>query len=66
MTLGMKLTLVQTRRDGTRHYKDENGNRLILYSDGSYECPQDEGVQVNSKEEAQLLRAELKNFCEMT
>lgn len=36
MKLGMKLSLVQTEQNGTKHYKDETGNRLILYHDGSY------------------------------
>ena len=34
--LGLNLELVQTEITGTKHYKDEKGNRLILYIDGSY------------------------------
>lgn len=35
--LGLTLQLVQTEYNGTRHYKDERKNRLVLYPDGSYE-----------------------------
>jgi len=34
--LGLVLKRVQTEMKGTMHYKDENGNRLVLYIDGSY------------------------------
>lgn len=34
--LGMTLNLVQTEQQGTKHYKDDRGNRLTLYPDGSY------------------------------
>jgi len=34
--LGMSMALVQTELKGTRHYKDEHGNRLTLFTDGSY------------------------------
>jgi len=33
--LGMALNLVQST-EGARHYKDRDGNRLILYPDGTY------------------------------
>ncbi len=33
--LRMTLSLVQCT-EGARHYKDEDGNRLILYPDGTY------------------------------
>lgn len=33
--LRMTLNLVQSE-EGARHYKDGDGNRLILYPDGSY------------------------------
>jgi len=35
--LGSTLRLVQTEANGTRHYKDDKGNRLILYRDESFE-----------------------------
>ncbi len=34
--LGLHLQLVQTEQNGTRHYKDSHGNRLALFTDGSF------------------------------
>jgi hypothetical protein len=33
----MTLELVQAEMNGAKHYKDKNGNRLVLYADGSYQ-----------------------------
>lgn len=35
-TLGLDLHLVQTEMNGTKHYKDDKGNRVILYIDGVF------------------------------
>ena len=35
--LSATLRLVQTEARGTKHYKDEHGNRVILFFDGSYD-----------------------------
>jgi len=43
--LGMELKLVQSEYCGTRHYKDEHGNRVILFPDGSF------NVEMTRKEE---------------
>jgi len=34
--LGLSLELVQSEQNGTVHYKNKGGLRLILYPDGSY------------------------------
>ncbi len=34
--LTSRLYLVQCEQNGTRHYKDNKGNRLILYPDNSF------------------------------
>ena len=34
--LGMSLNLVLSELEGTRNYKDGDGNRLILHTDGTY------------------------------
>ena len=41
--LGMTLNLVQST-EGARHYKDEDGNRLILHPDGTYNIEETKGV----------------------
>lgn len=35
--IGFHFDLVETEQNGTKHYKDEKGNRLILYPDCSYD-----------------------------
>jgi hypothetical protein len=45
-----RLALVQAELRGTKHYKDEMGNRLILYPDGSY------GIEVNKQALDKLVR----------
>jgi len=42
LKLGNELLLVQTEMDGTKHYKDENGNRLVLFPDGSWKVEEGE------------------------
>ena len=47
--LGLTLELVQSEQNGTVHYKNKNGIRLILYSDGSFRVEAEQKTETKKK-----------------